>query len=282
MRDDDFSADDFRDWIGREQVGTDIITPELVRRYNAVFSLGENTGLGDVAPPTIHWCLAQPTVAADQIGEDGHPARGLFLPPIPLKRRMWAGSKIDFFHPMRIGDTVRCLRRLIDIELKTGSSGRLVFVTFANEFHDSRGLALAELQDIVYLDPPIRPKAKADIATDPPVFTRSKDGESGTVMMFRYSAITFNSHRIHYDLAYAQEVEGYPGLVVQGPMQAAMLLHFAREGGRSVTQFSFTSRAPLFCGEKFALLADDRRPETTDLGILKNDGTLTMSAVARH
>ena len=233
-------APDLNQWVGRVQSGTDVITPELVRRYNAIFSEGADVKVGDPAPPTIHWCLARPSVTGDQIGEDGHPIRGLFLPPIPLKRRMWAGSTLEFVRPLRIGDQVQCVSRLTDIQFKTGDSGRLAFVTFTHEVLDGEGVALTETQDIVHLDPPVVPKeAQPRPASSYPSFTRSKRQKSDTVMLFRYSAITFNGHRIHYDLPYAERVEGYPGLVVHGPMQAALLLDFARENGRPVQRFSF-------------------------------------------
>lgn len=280
---DDFSTASFSEWIGRVQSGTDVITPELVRRYNAIFSTGEDANIGDTAPPTIHWCLARPAIAADRIGEDGHPVRGLLLPPVPLQRRMWAGSTLTFIRPLSVGAEVRIVSRLTDIQAKTGGRGNLVFLTFAHEVHDHEGVALTETQDIVYLDPPptLREQKTAP-APNPPTFNRSKQMASDPVMLFRYSAITFNGHRIHYDLRYSRDVEGYPGLVVHGPMQAALLLEFARENGRAVKRFSFRGKNPLFCGTVFTLIADDSRADRTELAILDEGGATTMSALVTH
>ena len=245
--------DHLRGWIGRTEKATDTLTPRLIAEHRATFA--PHGFAADGVPLSIHWCLAPPTVPADQLGHDGHPAKGGFLPPVPLDRRMWAGGQIDFVAPLAAGDQVTRHSKIADVVQKQGKNGKMVFVTVQHEYHSKRGLALRDRQDIVYLQPaaksapaPDKPAPKADHSVTVPV---------SSTLLFRYSAITFNGHRIHYDLDFCRTVEGYPDLVVHGPMQASFLLQYAAQlvQGRELKSFSYRSQRPLFGGEPLALNA---------------------------
>ena len=177
---------------------------------------------GDAAPLTVHWCLAQPVFPMSELGPDGHPTRGGFLPPVPLPRRMWAGGELEFFEPLRVGDEAKRTSRISDVTMKTGSTGVLCFVSVEHLITTPRGTAIRERQDIVYRDmSTAQPAAPAKAPPPPPAAKHRESHMADPVLLFRYSALTFNGHRIHYDRDYVTKVEGYPGLIFHGPMQAA-------------------------------------------------------------
>lgn len=217
--------ENLRNWIGRDETESEVLTPALVRRFNATFDRSSGTAPGDEAPLLIHLCLAQPIAPMSALGRDGHPALGGFLPPVPLPRRMWAGGAFDFHGAIRIGETVTRCSVIRDVTLKRGRSGPLCFVTVDHEVTSDGRPSLSERQDIVY----------RDAAPATPPATEPEPAETGThtralsptpTLLFRYSALTFNGHRIHYDRTFCTETEGYPGLVVHGPMQATLLCQF--------------------------------------------------------
>jgi 3-methylfumaryl-CoA hydratase len=253
-------VDHLRQWIGKTESTTDLVTPQLARGLRATLFLEiGKPAEGDIAPLTVHWCLAQPVAPMSELGPDGHPDRGGFLPPIPLPRRMWAGGKLNFHDPIRIGDVVARSSRIADVTLKQGSSGTLCFVTVNHEITTPRGTAITERQNIVYREattPGPAPFAEPAAAA-PGKHRRSHMAEP--VLLFRYSALTFNGHRIHYDRDYATKVEGYPGLVFHGPLQAALLTNYAAElhWGESPKSFDYRGIAPLFDGAEFTLNADE-------------------------
>jgi 3-methylfumaryl-CoA hydratase len=236
--------DHLRGWIGQEMSAEDVITPRLAAGLAATLNHDCAPALGEVAPAAIHWCLAPPTEPMHALGPDGHPARGGFLPPVPLPRRMWAGGALEFGAPLRVGDRVTMRSRVAEVTAKTGRSGALVFVTVMHEVSGPAGHALTERQDIVY-------RGEGALAATPappdgePTPTRALIADP--VLLFRYSALTFNSHRIHYDQPYATKVEGYAGLVVHGPLQATLMLDLAREkaAGRRLARFTFRGVSPL-------------------------------------
>jgi 3-methylfumaryl-CoA hydratase len=251
--------DHLRQWIGRTQEATDVITAQLVKGLRATLFLDiGNPAEGDLAPFTTHWCLAQPVVAMSELGTDGHPARGGFLPPVPLPRRMWAGGQIEFIDSLRVGDTVTRSSRISDVTMKTGSTGALCFVAVNHTITTPRGIAIKERHDIVYRD--IAPAGEANTAPAkaPPPAPAAKYREShlaDPVLLFRYSALTFNGHRIHYDRDYVTKVEGYPGLIVHGPLQASLLIEFAARlrGGKAPAKFVYRGLQPLFDGAEFSV-----------------------------
>ena len=236
----------FSTWTGRtDKAPPDILTPGLLDRFRA--TLSPHLGDTGAAPAGIHWCISPPAVDAAGLGPDGHPAKGGFLPPIPLPRRMWAGGELEFIDPLREGDNVARLSRIADVQTKEGRSGKLCFVTVRHEFLTERGLAIRERQDIVY-----RAAATAPAPATTPDARKGGDAEwqvtIDPVMLFRYSALTFNGHRIHYDEPYARDVEFYPGLVIHGPLQATLMLNLATaRGGSLPRRFSFRGLSPV-CG----------------------------------
>jgi 3-methylfumaryl-CoA hydratase len=256
--------DHLRQWIGRTDVASDIVTAQLVRGLRATLFMEIGAPKpGDAAPFTTHWCLAQPVYPMSELGPDGHPTRGGFLPPVPLPRRMWAGGQLEFLDTLRVGDEATRTSRISDVTMKTGSTGVLCFVSVEHVVTTPRGTAIRERQDIVYRDistaaAPSRP------ATPPPVAKYRESHMADPVLLFRYSALTFNGHRIHYDRDYVTKVEGYPGLIFHGPMQAAFIVELAAKlhGGTAPKKFVYRGVQPLFEGGEFSINAND-----TDSGI---------------
>ena len=206
-----------RGWIGRTDRATDIVTPRLAQGLLATLDQdGPALAEGQPVPATAHWCLTQPTVPMSRLGPDGHPARGGFLPPVPLPRRMWAGGALEFREPLRVGDAVERESRIADVAVKEGRTGTLCFVAVEHRISTPRGLAILERQDIVYRDMD-RPQESAPAAASPPPSPDARQPrwrrvvQADPVLLFRYSALTFNGHRIHYDRPYCIEAEGYSG-----------------------------------------------------------------------
>ncbi len=250
-----------RQWIGRSNQTSDIVTAQLMKGLRATLfmEIGEPKP-GDAAPFTTHWCLAPAVCPMSELGPDGLPTRGGFLPPVPLPRRMWAGGELEFFDSLRVGDEVTRTSRIADVTMKTGSTGVLCFVSVDHLVTTPRGTALRERQDIVYRDiSTAQPSAPVKPAPPPPTAQHRESHMADPVLLFRYSALTFNGHRIHYDRDYVTKVEGYPGLVVHGPMQAAFLVEFAAKlhGGAAPKKFSYRGLQPLFEGSEFSLNATD-------------------------
>jgi 3-methylfumaryl-CoA hydratase len=238
---------------------------------------------GELAP-LAHWLHFLPRVRQSELGPDGHPARGGFLPPVPLPRRMWAGSDLRFHEPIPLSASMERRSSIADVAVKTGRSGALVFVKVRHEINVSGRLAIEERQDIVYRDIPGPPPANAADSPAPvPQPARaselSRELTADSTLLFRYSALTFNSHRIHYDLPYCQQVEGYPGLIVHGPLVATLLLdHFLRsDSRRRVRSFRFRAEKPLFADSPFKLCMA-RTPEGADLWTVDSHGQETIHA----
>ncbi|MBY0135841.1 FAS1-like dehydratase domain-containing protein [Paracoccus yeei] len=238
--------DHLRQWIGREEVASELVTDSLVGRFNATFDFPGQARDGDAAPVMIHLCLAPPAAPTRDLGPDGHPMRGGFLPPVPLPRRMWAGGAMRFSGDIRVGDRVRRVSTIRDVTLKTGRSGALCFVTVDHRIESDGRLAVEERQDIVYRDADSGAGA-AGRAEPAPRGPHRVTVTPSAALLFRYSALTFNGHRIHYDNPYVRTAEGYPGLIVHGPLQATQLVQFAeRIHGRRPALFEFRSLSPLF------------------------------------
>jgi 3-methylfumaryl-CoA hydratase len=266
-------------WIGREQSDSEVLSPTLVRQFNATFDRTSGAETGDEAPLLSHFCLGQPIVPMAEIGRDGHPSLGGFLPPVPLPRRMWAGGALTFHGPIRIGDEVARRSTITDVQLKTGRSGSLCFVVVQHDVSANGKTVIAERQDIVYRDIPASGHTKAE----PPAAAEGQDSRTLTphpTLLFRYSAITFNGHRIHYDKPFCTELEGYPGLVVHGPMQATMLCQYAADlRGTAPRTFSFRSLSPIFDNANFTLNAS---PDDSALNLwtARKGGPVSMEARA--
>ena len=277
-----------RDWIGRTEQRNDEVTAVPVAALSATLDRDDPEPLpGSDLPPLWHWLYFLPLAPQREIGPDGHPKRGGFLPPVPLPRRMWAGGRLTFHHPLQVGDEVTRASRIADVNVKTGRSGSLVFVTVRHEISNARGVAISEEHDIVYRDAPA-PDAPAPAPTAAPTgeaFSRLITPDP--VLLFRYSALTFNGHRIHYDRPYVTGVEGYPGLIVHGPLIATLLLDLLRRElpGAHVRRFEFKALRPVFDIHSFTVCG---RPEVVpgpgerrvQLWTRDHEGWLTMQATA--
>ena len=269
-----------RSWIGREEVARDVISRVLVRRFRATFDSHAGCPRGDRVPHLLHFCLAQPAMDTNVLAADGHPKRGEFLPPVPLPRRMWAGSTLRFEGTLSVGDRVRRRSRIVDVVLKYGRTGPLCFVTVEHAIDVNGRVVLNETQDIVYRNLAGQPPQTPTAATAE-IGSKQRRVEPSSVLLFRYSALTFNSHRIHYDRRYACEIEGYPGLVVHGPLQATLLINLATElGGAQPTEFSFRSVSALFDNVPFVLHAREA-DGALRLWTARENGPVAMSAEAR-
>jgi 3-methylfumaryl-CoA hydratase len=277
-------AELLRSWIGRTTSARDVVTPRLAEELRVTLDRdGPAFREGEPCPLAIHWCLAPPMVPQSRLGPDGHPARGDFLPPVPLPRRMWAAGRLEFFDPLRVGDAVERNSRIADVNIKEGRSGRLCFVAVEHEISTPRGPALKERHDIVYRDAPsANPAQQAPPAPGEPARKAqwSEVKAADSVMLFRYSALTFNGHRIHYDWRYVTEVENYPGLIVHGPLQATLLIEFAAAiRGAGPRVFSFRALNPLFDGQEFTLNAAESNG-ALELWIAGPAGRTTMAGRA--
>jgi 3-methylfumaryl-CoA hydratase len=230
--------------------------------------------------PLWHWLLFAPATARTETGEDGHPRRGGFLPPLPHRRRMYAGGRLEFHAPVPIGADLTRRGEIVEITEKTGRSGDIVLVSVRYEITCDGRPAITEEQDLVYTDVPPTPVASG--ADTPLPLTRWDDTVvTNEVLLFRFSALTYNSHRIHYDRRYATRTEGYPDLVVHGPLTAILLADLVRRNDpRPVVAFRFSSRAPLYVGETIHLRADDDREQIT-ASANRPEGTVSMAAEMR-
>lgn len=244
-------------WIGRETQDAATVTSAQARLVHATVGDGVLPGPGDRMPPLWHWCAFTPSDPNADLGPDGHPRRIAALPPVRLPRRMWAGGALTFHRDLHVDEPMERRTRIRSVADKQGKAGPMVLVTLDHEIHGADGLAIEERQDIVYLEIPevFTPPPKSALPVEP-----ADHVETTETLLFRYSAITFNAHRIHYDLAYARDVEKYPGLVVHGPLQATLLMRAAtRHAGSAPRKFEFRGVHPMFAGPAcdIALQPDD-------------------------
>jgi len=270
-------------WLGRQQTLEDEITLWPAQALAATLGLPTTLAKGSALPPLWHWLYFLPLAPAATIGPDGHPETGNFLPPVALPRRMWAGGRLAFHRDLHIGDCLRRVSTVSDITEKEGASGRLVFVTVTHDIYSGTELLLAEQQDLVY-----RAAANGVNSAAPQGRIAERQGQPATwhtsinpdpVLLFRYAALTFNGHRIHYDQDYAQQQEGYPERVVQGPLIATLLLNLAQQRAphMPVQSFSFRARAPLFALRPFTLHAR-AHPDNIELWAADQHGREAMTA----
>ncbi|WP_454828849.1 FAS1-like dehydratase domain-containing protein [Paraburkholderia xenovorans] len=267
-------------WLGKEAVAQDDITAFPLAAMAATLDREEN---GGTVPPLWHWLYFLPIAPMSEVGPDGHPKRGGFLPPVPLPRRMWAGGRLTFHAPLKVGERATRTSIIANIEDKTGRSGRLVFVTVQHTIEAGGELKLEEEHDIVYRDAPhegARPP-QPQLAPEGEMWRRTIDADP--VLLFRYSALTFNGHRIHYDSPYVTQVEGYPGLVVHGPLIATLLVDLVRREQPDATfqSFAFKAVRPTFAGQAFTVCGKPSADgKVIDLWAKDHEGYLTMRATA--
>jgi len=240
-----------------------------------------DTGPGAPLPPLWHWFYFLATAAQSRLGTDGHPERGGFMPPIDLPRRMFAGSKMEIHQPLRLGQPAERHAEIRDVKLKSGRSGQLAFVTVDYRFIQTGKLCIEESQDIVYREPGAPIMAPEQIEpTDPGPKIWHRTVTPDPRLLFRFSALTFNAHRIHYDRAYALEQEGYPGLIVHGPLNAMLLADLVhRNQPRAVNQFKFRGIAPLFDLAPFRLLGQNTEDQV-ELEVRGPDDRVVLTATA--
>jgi 3-methylfumaryl-CoA hydratase len=277
----ELDVDHLRAWIGKQETQHDQVTRFPIAALSATLDRDDPVpAAGDALPPLWHWLYFLPTARQSTLGPDGHPARGGFLPPVPLPRRMWAGGRFTFHQPLRVDEAITRVSTVQDVTIKHGRHGVLCFVLVRHEITGQNGLALVEEHDIVYRDVPGSGEAAAA-----PRPARADDAwqraiEPSDALLFRYSALTFNSHRIHYDRRYVTETEGYPGLIVHGPLIATLLIDLLRRNtGRTVATFRFRAVRPLFDIAPFSVHGV---PEGESVALWARDagGYLAMEAEA--
>ena len=272
----------FDDWIGREETHTQRIDATVVQAMAATLDLERAPVAGEPLPPGWQWLFFNPAARRSGLGADGHPRRGGFLPPIELPRRMWAGSRIAYPADLPIGSEATRRSRIARIENKVGKRGSLWFVTVEHTTQSGGTTCIVEEQDIVYREapPPGAAAAAAERYEGQPRWGR--EVRPDTTLLFRYSALTFNGHRIHYDQAYARNEEGYPDLVVHGPLTATLLQQLALEygEGRPLARFEFRGVSPLFVSRAFRIEGHTQEDGTLALWARGPDGELAMSATA--
>ena len=272
---------DLSKWVGREEVRSDLIAEWPARALAAMLDASDvAVEEGARLPAGWQWLYFLEARPPSAMGLDGHPARGGFLPPVTLPRRMWAGGRIRFESPLCIGDRAQRQSTILDVRTKSGRSGELVFVTVRHDLSVNGRLAISEEQDLVYREAasagsqvPAGQPAPADAAW-------RQAWRADPVMLFRYSALTFNAHRIHYDRPYATGEEHYRGLVVHGPLQATLLLELARRhAGRPVKTFEYRALQPVFDGEGF--FANGQPGDSgAELWTSNESGSICMQATA--
>lgn len=273
---------DLTAWIGREETLHDVLNPRPARQMRSILPGDGPLDAGDALPPLWHWGYFPDIAPLSELGRDGHKARGGFLPPVPLPRRMWAGGRLTFHGDLRLGDAARKTSRILDVREKTGRSGALCFVTVEHRFTVDGDLKLTEEQDIVYREDPAPDAPKPPPPQAPEGAEITETVAPGPVMLFRYSAVTFNGHRIHYDRDYCRDVEGYPGLVFHGPLTATLLADLARRaGGRDLARFAFRAHSPLFDTASFSICARIEG-DSVDLWAAGPGDALAMRAEAAY
>lgn len=278
-----FDIDHLRGWIGRTESLKDIATVVPLRALSATLDRNEPAiDVGTEVPPCWHWLYFLPLHPQSALGPDGHVRRGDFLPPVPLPRRMWAGSRLEFLTPVRAGQAISRSSRIADVRHKEGRTGPLVFVNVHHDIRAEGQLAIREEHDIVYRDMP-QPSEPAPAGAPAPQNAQwTREIHPDDVLLFRYSALTFNGHRIHYDRRYVTQVEGYPGLVVHGPLIATLLLDLLRRNASAarVRHFSFKAIQPIFDIAPFSVCGRMASDKTAKLWAVTPDGHLAMDASA--
>jgi 3-methylfumaryl-CoA hydratase len=272
-------------WTGRTEQVQDQVTLTPMTALAAMLDRDDPPAApGDDLPPLWHWLYFLPVPRQSMVGADGHPKRGGFLPPVDLPRRMWAGSQLEFLRPLTAGSAITRLSSIESVTHKQGRTGDLVFVKVKHEVSDAAGLAIVERQDIVYRDHPAASDKPAASQAEPAGAQWAREVIPDPVLLFRYSALTLNGHRIHYDRPYATGEEGYEGLVVHGPLLATLLMDSLRSAlpGVGVRSFSFRAIKPVVDTAPFYVCGkpDESDPTKIILWISGSDGSLRMEASA--
>lgn len=272
-----------KSWIGKTQQMCDILDAEQARRMQATLDREPDLKNGDALPALWHWIYFLEADPIHRLGRDGHSKLGGFIPPVDLPRRMWAGGRFEFSNPLKLGEQITKTSTIKDVALKQGRTGALCFVTVRHEFTDRHGaIRMCEEQDIVYREDPAPGSKPATSQLAPVDAEWSRSVTPLPVTLFRYSALTFNGHRIHYDRDYSKSVEGYDGLVFHGPLTATLLADLAVEhrAGATLTSFSFRGLSPLFDDAPFTLHGNSGDDGKVDLWAATPTRGLAMTATA--
>lgn len=277
------SLEHLREWIGRKERTTDIAAAWPVAALAATLDRRDpQPASGEAIPPGWHWLYFLETAPASELGDDGHPKRGGFLPPVALPRRMWAGGRIEFRRALKVGEALTRDSEVIAVEPKQGKSGSLLFVTVRHTVFGAGEVAVIEEHDIVYRDAakPGEPPPQGKAAPQHAAWRR--EVVAGPVMLFRFSALIFNAHRIHYDLDYCRQEERYPGLIVHGPLQTILLLDLCRRSdARPVKRLEYRALHPLFHTERFTVNGEPGSDGSkAELWTANTAGSCTMTATA--
>jgi 3-methylfumaryl-CoA hydratase len=267
---------DWQQWIGKSSTSVAQLHAEQANHMAVILDRDPSFQAGDALPPAWHWLYFHELVKASDLGPDGHPKLGLIMPPVPLPRRMWAGGSLAFFAPLRLGNTVEKVSVIRSIAPKQGRSGRLYFVGVEHTFRIQGAVHLVEEQTIVYRELDLDGATGAAPAA-PSDAEYSQEYTLDSTALFRYSALTFNGHRIHYDVDYCRAVEGYPDLVIHGPLIATLLLDLYVRRGQPLRRFRYRAKSPLFLPHPFTVngKADGR---STTLWASNHAGGLAMEA----
>jgi len=280
---DDFSR--LQDWVGRRESREDVVAADRVAAMAATLDLDAGPHPGEALPPGWHWMFFNTRGAAKarDIGADGHPKRGGFLPDVALPRRMWAGGRLAYSErSIRVGEAIRRRSEIAKVDVKQGRSGTLVFVLVKHHIEGAGGGVIEEEHDIVYRDAP-QPGAAAPTPPPAPGGAKWTKGiNPDPVLLFRYSALTFNGHRIHYDQPYVTQVEGYPGLIVHGPLISTLLLELLRreQPDRRLARYAFRAVSPLFDTAGFTVNGATGEGDSVRLWATGPQGQLAMEATA--
>jgi len=268
---------EYKAWYGKTQFFKEQLSEiNCIRLYQTLNIKGNPPSLGETVFPMTLLILGEPSVSISEVGEDGHPLRGSFIPPISLKRRMFAGGKYDFYFPLRVGDEVNTSYKINNITRKYGKSGELIFVNIHKNFYVEELLCATEKRDIVFTD-----SDPISLTVNNPEIPSEwvEEKKSDPLQLFRFSALTFNGHRIHYDRTYANEVEGYPGLVVHGPLLATLLSLFAeKKSNCKLKKFVFKGKLPVFEHQKFTLTGEPFKKKKIKLRILDHQFQTAIDA----
>jgi 3-methylfumaryl-CoA hydratase len=278
------NIDRLRGWIGKTESRSDRVTLTPIAALSSTLDRDDPFPKeGDPLPPLWHWLYFLPIHRQSELGPEGHAKRGGFIPPVPLPRRMFAGGRYQFHRPLRAGEQISRVSHIADVTQKMGRSGPLIFVVVRHEISNSEGLALVEEHDIVYRDNATSGERTQNPQGAPKEASWTREVFPDVVMLFRYSALTFNPHRIHYDLRYCTDVEGYPGLVVHGPLIATLLADLVRRNlpDAHVTSFSFRAVRPLFDTHPFSVCGRlEGDGKALRLWAKNPEGSLSMDATA--
>jgi len=278
------NIEQLQEWVGKTETRTDRVTAAPMAALAATLDRDDpEPREGDILPPLWHWLYFLPIAKHSELAADGHPHKGGFLPPVELPRRMWAGTRLEIHQPLRVGDAITRTSRIADVRLKEGRTGPLVFVVVRHEIAGPAGHALTDEHDIVYRDRP-QPGQSVGAPAAPESCAWKRTIQPDEVLLFRYSALTFNGHRIHYDRRYATEAEGYPGLIVHGPLIATLLMDLVRRNrpDEAVMQFAFRAVSPLFDGSPFSVCGQpEDNGKTIRVWAQNANGGLAMDATAQ-